>query len=68
MTHGFVLGDSEDDSSKLVPLFMMENRFPTYVCYVEFWVHVLEYIVGAAVVGFLRSIAAIVPVVMMGSI
>ena len=46
----------------------MEDRFPTHVRYVEFWVHVLEYIVGAAVVGSLRSIAAIVPVVMVDSI
>ena len=65
MTHGFVLGVSEDDSSELVPLFIMENCYITSVCYVEFGVHVLEYIAGTAIVG---SIAAVVPVVVVDSI
>ncbi len=65
MTHGFVLGVSADDSSELVPFFIMENCYITSVCYVEFGVHVLEYLAGAAVVG---SVAAIVPVVVVDPI
>ena len=45
-------------SSELVPLFVMERCYIPSVCYVEFGVHVLEYIAAAA----------IVPVVVMGSV
>ena len=66
MTHGFVLGVFEDDSSELVALFVMENCYVPSVCYLKFGVHVLEYIAAAAVVG---SIAAVVTVVVVvGSI
>ena len=58
MTHGFVLGSSEDDSSKLVPLLVVEKGYILSVCYIEFRVNVLEYVAASTVM----------PVMMMGSV
>ena len=59
MTHGFVLGSSEDDSPKLVPLLVVEKGYILSVCYIEFRVvNVLEYVAASMVM----------PVMMMGSV
>ena len=68
MTHGFVIGASKDDLSKLVPLSSLYNgelTLTSVLCYVEFGVHFLEYVAGAEA---MRTKAAIVPVVVMDSI
>jgi len=48
VTHGFVLGVSEDNSSELVPLCVVENCCIPSIRYVELGVHVLEYVAAAA--------------------
>jgi hypothetical protein len=49
LAHGFVLGFSEDDSSKLVPLLVVKEGYILFVCFVEFRVNILEYVAAVTV-------------------